>query len=482
MKLKLMVGAGAVALIAGAIGWFAWRTNTGTGETEQPTAEVKPTTVNIVRLSESKLAVAGIRTEPVRRGSLQLTRTLPARFAYDDTRHVALRSPTDGVLEQVLVKTGDAVTQGQALAVLRSPAIGSARNQILFRQTELELVQRAFRWEADIHDGVDQIAQLIRAGDPLDEIKRKMTDKTLGDYGGRLLTAYSQSRLADKLSRSVESIGDSGAVSGRVVQQRQSEQQQSAAALEAAIEQSVFQTHQSMAQAEAKVSEAQRAFRIAQQTLGTLLGTTAEFADGLDVSPDDHDVSQLIIRSPLTGTVESKSVSATERVVAQDELFIIADTTRLWVQADIRGRDWDSIRVANGDTVMVTTPSVDEPAQAATVYVIGRQVDPASGAIPLIANIDNTAGHFRPGLFARMAVPTEKLNDVVVVSEAAVIDLDGQASVFVQVESGFSPVAVDVGSRSGDQVEIRGGVTQGQSVVVAGALTLKSELLLEGEE
>ncbi|MEP2312287.1 efflux RND transporter periplasmic adaptor subunit, partial [Rhodopirellula bahusiensis] len=105
-----------------------------------------------------------------------------------------------------------------------------------------------------------------------------------------------------------------------------------------------------------------------------------------------------------------------------------------------------------------------------------------SGAIPLVAKIDNSKGHFRPGLFARMAVPTETLHDVILVAGAAVVDLDGQTSVFVVSEDGFESVSVEVGSQSGGMVEIREGLTEGQSVVVSGAFALKSELLLEGEE
>lgn len=435
-----------------------------------------------VRLSDRKIDIAGIRSEEVQRGTLVITRTLPARFAYDDTRHVSLRTPTDGVLESILVKTGDSVDRGQPVAVLRSPSIGTARNQILSEKANLELAQEAYRWEADIHAGVSDLAKRIRAGEAIDAIKQSLQDKTIGEFGGQLLTMYSKSNLANRLSRSVDDLGGSGAISGRVVQERQSDRQQREAMLEAAIEQSLFQTRQTMIQAEAKRNEAERRLRIAKQTIGTLLGTLADSMGGLDVSPNELDVSRLTIQSPLAGTIESKAFSASERVAAQDELFVIADTSSLWVEADIRGRDWESIHVGQGDEVMVSTPAMNMPPHPATVYTVGRQVDPASGAIPLVAKIDNSKGHFRPGLFARMAVPIETRHDVILVAESALMDLDGQTSVFVISEDGFEPVTVEVGAQGGGMVEIREGLIEGQSVVVSGAFALKSELLLEGEE
>ncbi len=491
MKSKQFISALFALVVVSATGWFAWSSYYGSGSGSSIEEDVdgnESLSSQVVRdaqrvtLTDVKLRSAGIRTEPVKRGDLMLTRALPARFLYDDSRHVSLRTPTDGILESVLVKTGDRVDRDQPVAVLRSPSIGAARNRILASQTDLALAKRAYRWEADIHDGVAQLAKLIRAGESVEAIKKDLGGMTLGDFGGQLLTAYSKSKLASSLAGAIGDAADRGAVSGRLVQQRLSEQQQTESELAAVIEQSLFQTQQSLAKADAQVRESERALTIAQQTLGTLLGATANSTSGLDVSPNDPDVSRLTIKSPMSGTVELKAFSATERVKEQDELFVIADTTGLWIEADIRGRDWSSINVTEGDTVMVLTPSVNAPPQTATVYFLGRQVDPNSGAIPLVAQIDNTAGHFRPGLFARMEVPTQTIVDAIVVPESAVVDLDGQASVFVVDGDGFSPVAVELGSRTGERVEIRSGLSEGQAVVVAGAFALKSELLLEGEE
>lgn len=477
----------AVALIAFsvlvALVWFA-QTSVLDPDVETTVPNDKPAaaTTGIIKLTDRKLAVAGIRTEPVRVGNMNLTRTLSARFAYDETRHVCVRAPTDGVLQEMLVQPGDQVTVGSPVAVLRSPDIGLARSQVLTQQTTVDLAEAMYKRQSDLHDGVTELADRIRNGQSVDSTRRDLADKSLGAYGGTLLNAYTQSQLAGKIVTAIDSAGDSGAISGRVVRERQSQQQQADASLEAAIEQSLFQTEQARAKAKADAEQARREWLIAKQTLRTLTAATPASADGLDVSPNDPDVSRLVIKSPLTGTVESKSFSATERVSGGDELYIIADTTHLWVEADIRGRDWDSIHVSAGDTVSVTTPSVDGPPQRATVLYIGRRVDPASGAIPLVARIKNTEGTFRPGQFARVEVPTKLLEQAVIVPESAIVEMNGQDNVFVQRPGGFMPIAVEVGSRSDRSVEIRSGLNEGDSVVVDGAFTLKSELLLEGEE
>lgn len=479
-----MAGAVTALVAIFLVGWFVWH-----GMQKEPTQSADlaandgdASPANRVRLSDIQTAEAGIEVDVAASQDLQLHRTLPARFVYDDTRHVALRTSTGGVLQSVLVKVGDLVNQGQVVAILRSPAIGDARGAVLAAESEMDLATKTAQWKAEISRGVKGLVQAIESGMSPDQIKQSSGDQNAGQYGGELLMAYSQSRLASKNAGSVDSIGGTGAISGRVVRERHSQQQESAANLEATIQQTLFDTEQALRRADAEVAAAERKVRLAKQMLATLIGRSPESADGLDVSPNDPDVSLLEIRSPIQGTVERRMFSATERVSPQDELFVIADATRLWVEADIRGRDWNSIRAEEGDTVMVTVPSVELPPQSATVSFIGRQVDPQSGAIPLVAAIDNREGRFRPGQFARVSVPTEKLASVIVVPSSAIVDLDGQTSVFVRDGQGYVAAPVVVGEQSDDQVEIREGIGPGQVVVTGGAFLLKSELLLEGEE
>ncbi len=160
----------------------------------------------------------------------------------------------------------------------------------------------------------------------------------------------------------------------------------------------------------------------------------------------------------------------------------MADTSRLWVEADIRGNDWDAIGVGPGLPVTVTTPADPDTVMKASVYFVGREVDPTTGAIPLVAEIANETGKLRPGLFARVEIPVESLADVLVIPRSAIVDLQGESSVFVIEDDGFQPVRVQTGASTSRLIEIRSGLQEGQQVVVEGAFMLKSELLLEGEE
>ncbi len=366
-----------------------------------------------IHLTAAKASVAGIRTERVTRSRLDLTRTVPARFAYDDRQHVAVRSPADGVIDVVLVKPGDEVQPGQTLAILRSPAIGKARSEVLRRQAELDLLEARRTQAANIRNGVADLVSSLRAGNSPEVIQQQLVGATLGTYRGQLLANYSKLQLAGQLADAATRGGD--AISGRIVQERLSEQQQARAELEGAVEQAIFETEQALRTAASDVDTAARNRSIAQQELAMLLGVQAEQANALTISPNDTALTRLEIQSPIQGTVERKNYSVTERVASADELFIVADTSRLWVEADIRGHDWDAVDVGPGQQLTVTTPADPDAVMQASVYFVGREVDPMTGAIPLVAEISNESGLLRPGLFARVEIPVDSIDDAIVI-------------------------------------------------------------------
>lgn len=443
-------------------------------ETEQSGED----TATVVKLSDAKRAVANICVASVSRQSLQLTRMLPARFAYDERRHVAVRAATDGVLASLLVKPGDIVQSGQRIAVMRSPDIGSARGRVLQAQSALELAMSESEWQEGICHGVEELVASIRAGKTESQIESDLNDAKLGKYRGQLLTTYSKSKLTGQLADSA--ISSEGAISGRVVRQRKSQHQQSSAELDAVIEQSLFETKQACNASAANAEVARRDLINAKQSLATLLGEI-DATDGLDVSPSEQDLAKLTITSPLQGTVEQTRFSATERVLAGAEMFVIADTSRLWVEADVRERDWSALQLHEHDEVTISTSAHPDHEIVGTVYYIGREVDRATGAIPLVIEVSNDSGRFRPGLFARVEVPINEVTDVIVVPASAVVDIEGSTTVFVAENDGYRPVRISIGSKTDQTLEVVSGLEEGQQVVVAGAFVLKSELLLEGE-
>ena len=444
--------------------------------------EPHPDEMTLVRLSPGKLSVADIRTRRVGRQSLVLTRTIPARFGYDESSHVAVRTPTDGVLQSVNVNPGEYVETGTLVATIRSPAIGAARSLLLQRMSELDLAATESDWQATVQSGVKQLVAAIRKRQSIESIKEQLSGSVLGRFRSDLLGKYNALLLAEQLSGSIEEIRSSGAISGKLAREREANRQQAASSLEASLEQATFESSQKRRETAARTRVAQQAVVLARQQLVNLTGQSVPEDFGVSDQTDETELAILEIRSPISGTIQKRHFAATERVETGGELFIIADTSKLWVHADLRGRDLASVETKAGDPITLSAGSQPDQTISGVVHYLGREIDPLSGTVELVAVIENQSERLRPGLFARVNVPIGRIEDAIVVADSALIDLDGDASVFVKLDGGYRPVEVETGARSGDLVEILNGVDVGDEVVVDGAFTLKSELLLEGEE
>jgi RND family efflux transporter MFP subunit len=193
-------------------------------------------------------------------------------------------------------------------------------------------------------------------------------------------------------------------------------------------------------------------------------------------------LSALVLRTPFDGLVEDVFVARGERVQAGDRLFVVADTATLWVRAQIHERQWTMVEVEEGQQVKVNIPGSAEHDTTARISHVGATVEAESRSVPLVAELKNDDAHYKPGMFVWVDLPQGQLRDVPTVPAAAVVRHEGQAFVFVPEGDGrYRRVNVEAGADSNGLVEVKSGLDAGQQVVVKGAFTLKSELLLEDE-
>lgn len=433
----------------------------------------------VVELTPTKLAKANIQSSVVQRCSLQDRRTIPGRLQYNQTRHIELRAPTEGTLQSVLVKPGDAVEPGTPVVVFESPEIGKARSEILHLEAQLDLATRRWKWEEQIVSNTQALIEILTNDPELDELESAFKKRTLGQARQTLMAAYSEYRLANQLLAGTESLSESGVIPMKTIQERIAKQRAAEAAFRAATEQVLFDSRARSIEAEAGWKRAEREVAIGRQKLKTLLG----YAEKSSLGDFSDPISRVELCSPIAGTVEQIRFAPNERVSQSDSLLVIADTKTLWVSAEIRDNDWAATRIAIGDEIEVQTPALSEESVRAKVVYIGREVSEQTHALPLVAEIANPNGKLRPGMFVRVNVPIGQPRERLAIRPAALMQHEGETFVFVEDGTGrFRRVDVATGMETPEWVEIREGLTGGEQVVDQGAFVLKSELLLEGEE
>lgn len=183
------------------------------------------------------------------------------------------------------------------------------------------------------------------------------------------------------------------------------------------------------------------------------------------------------VTAPYDGTVVERHAARGEVVGPADQLFTVADLSRLWIELDVYERDLS--RVAQGDPVEVSTPAwPDRTFQGRVVYV-GDIVAPERRTVRARVELPNEDRALKPGMFATARIGGAGGPMVVAVPRDAVQTVEGVTSVWVLGDEPgeFVVQPVEIGeSLPGGLVAVSIGLSPGDSLVVEGAFTLKSEL------
>jgi len=187
--------------------------------------------------------------------------------------------------------------------------------------------------------------------------------------------------------------------------------------------------------------------------------------------------SRFDLKSPLAGTVVERNVTVGQMVGADPTqvLYTIADLNELQVVAEVYERDLS--RVSKGVAVTVTVEAYPDETFSGTIVYVGDVVDPTTRTIKVRCNVTNRDLKLKPEMFARVRLRVGSSRPVLALPKEAVIEVGGQAYVFVQAADGrYVRRPVVTGTMSGDTIQIREGLQSGERVVVKGALLLKGEM------
>jgi len=436
----------------------------------------------LVQLTPEKVAAAGFSMATAAAQPLRHEHLVPGRIQYDDRRHVVVRSATPGIVVRLLVRPGQQVQPGEVLLEMNSSVVGDARADVLQRTSELKVAEASSKWARETCEGLAALSQSIRERASIDVIRQQFRSVVLGKSREVLLSTYSELLLAEVQLRTAEENAKAGVVPGRIVIEKRQACDQLEETLASQMEERAFEARQLQLQTESRQQDAERRLRIATQHVRTLLGTADNQTPANEGSDSDSTLSIIQLRAPFAGTVEGLSISNAERVEPGAPILTLADTSTLWVAADLRQREWRALQLQPGDKVRVI-PSVEgmEPREA-VLHFTGREVDPTTNAVPLVSVIDNADGRLRPGMFVRVAIPVAESRTTLAVPESSLMEHDRRPFVFVpKGADSYERVDVQPGLRTDGLVEIVQGLREGDRVVAEGAFFLKSELLLQGE-
>lgn len=191
------------------------------------------------------------------------------------------------------------------------------------------------------------------------------------------------------------------------------------------------------------------------------------------------------IRAAIDGQVVQREVTLGELVNPErDALMVLADTSVLWVLADVPEARLHEVAV--GATAWVSAGPPGAKAFEGKVAFVAPFVDAATRTAQVRIEARSEELALRPGMFAQVEIVATdpapagaEPTPTVAVPESAIQTLDGGPAVFVPVKgepNTFARRAVTVGKTVGGLVPIYAGLVEGEQFVSASTFILKAEL------
>jgi membrane fusion protein, copper/silver efflux system len=181
----------------------------------------------------------------------------------------------------------------------------------------------------------------------------------------------------------------------------------------------------------------------------------------------------LTIAAPISGTVIDRTVVQGAQVMPGEELYTIADLSRVWVTADIYEHELAFIRVGQEATITLAyEPGVARRGRVTFIY---PTVNPETRTARVRFEVPNADDRLKPGMFVSvdLAVP---IGTRLVVPRDAILDTGLRQLIFLHLGEGrIGWREVTAGARVGEWVEVLAGLQEGEHIITSPAFLIDSE-------
>ncbi|HEX4050135.1 MAG TPA: efflux RND transporter periplasmic adaptor subunit [Steroidobacteraceae bacterium] len=184
-------------------------------------------------------------------------------------------------------------------------------------------------------------------------------------------------------------------------------------------------------------------------------------------------LGQGTIRAPIAGTVVEKSIAPGQMLAAgTTPCFTIADTSRMWVMAQVFGAE--VAQVHPGDAATVDVGDGEAPL-VGSVTNVAAVVDPDTRAVGARVQVDNPDGVLKRQMYVQVHIQSHAQYRGLLIPVSAVLrDDENLPFVYVLAADGsYARRSVTLGARVDDRFVIPQGLQSGDQVVVDGGIFLR---------
>lgn len=181
----------------------------------------------------------------------------------------------------------------------------------------------------------------------------------------------------------------------------------------------------------------------------------------------------LTIVSPFDGFVIEKDAVAGKSFTAGENLYRVADLSKVWVYADIY--ELDLPRVKPGQAATVTVASLPGESFQGSLDYVYPTLEESTRTVRARIEAGNAEFRLKPNMWADVVIEVASA-EALAIPSSAVIDTGKRRVAFVDKGGGhLEPREVTLGARTDEFVEVKSGVHENEKVVTRALFLIDSE-------
>ena len=448
-----------------------------TSKSETDSNKVSPPQT-LVSLTETQRAASVVKVTKAIEKPFSRSINLTGKVALNEEKLAHIYPIVNGQVDAVKVALGDYVHEGDILLRIHSREVGSAKLDLYQAKLQLELARLKCNLQTELVSNTKELLVSLRSKEEISELQDKFSGRSMGDYRERLLQSYAALVKSEADVQRLDRVTDTGAISSKQILAAKASRNADSATFFARLEQIDYELRTSQLQASQTVKEAETRVAVAITNL-RIMGCELKDFENIDPIEQGELVSDYSIRAPFSGTIISKDVVLREQVRPETQIMSIADTSTVWIEANVYEKDAPLLESLKDRIVIVRNSAWPDREFEAKIFFTGEIMDEKTRTISMRAIADNANHLLKPGMFVNIGFVSQGDDSPVIqVPSGAVIEHASARFVFVKVdETTFERRDVEIGESNGTTTVIRKGIRKDDSVVTSGGFVLKSKML-----
>ncbi|MFQ6065780.1 MAG: efflux RND transporter periplasmic adaptor subunit [bacterium] len=424
-----------------------------------------------------------VKVATVKRGEISQELSLTADVGPQSS--VTIVPKVGGTLEEIKVKLGDRVKEGQAIAKIESREflLGVKQAEAAFSaaQTQWNLVRATAQTE--FFSNLEQVqAALKMAQSNLDKIRKGAREEEIERADAAYQQALANAQTMEKDLNRARDNYEKGAISDQQFDRAQLQFKVAQAQLESAkanldlIKKGAREEDIKVVEAQVEQTQAQlkslESLKKAKSWEAKIAGVQAQ-AEQAEVALGLAKIrlEDCTIKAPISGIISKRFVDAGAMVGPTQPLVSIVDIDTVKLLTHVSDEDLNKVKLTQKVEVKVGT-YLNKSYEVKEIN-INPVMDPLSRKIEVNIRIPNPDYLIKPGMFPKIRLLGEQKN-VLLIPKTAVIKKEGEERVFVVQDNRAHLQKVTLGLEKDQLVQILEGLKEGDQVVISGQTDLNN--------